>query len=302
MKQVRMKQAVATLQPVYCNTASRIPEYGEASTRQCSPTMRATHLLRTATGGAGFWARTFDVLKRNTERAIKFQAITDTFADLPIAQFRTPADVKSIKVFSDAELGGFSTASLTLIAPHHSYPTELPPPPPPPCPGSPPHPYALFWGSISTELPPTRPEIQRSGYAAFRTRSPKATLFGSNLMDIDPYTYLALRINSDGSRYYVNLQTDGIVPTDIHQHRLLAENPGGWETVYIPFKEFVRTNNGVVVWPADLLRSRLRTVGIGLIDRVPGPFRLAVDRIWATDRIRPEDEQPPERNLRDEVD
>ena len=99
-------------------------------------------------------------------------------------------------------------------------------------------------------------------------------------MDIDPYTYLALRINSDGGRYYVNLQTDGIVPTDIHQHRLLAENPGEWETVYIPFKEFVRTNNGVVVRPTDLLRSRLRTVGIGLIDRVPGPFRLAVDRIW----------------------
>lgn len=72
------------------------------------------------------------------------------------------------------------------------------------------------------------------------------------------------------------------MPTDIHQHRLLAETPGEWETVYIPFSEFVRTNNGVVIEPRDLLRSRLSTVGIGLIDRVPGPFRLAVDRIWVS--------------------
>ena len=42
----------------------------------------------------------------------------------------------------------------------------------------------------------------------------------------------------------------------------------------------MRTNNGAPVEPRDMLRSKLKTVGIGLIDRVPGPYRLAIDRIW----------------------
>lgn len=237
-----------------------------------------------------------------THSAVKFQAITDTFDDLPIHQFRAQSDIHSIKVFCDADHDGFSTANLTLVTPtpvpgptSTATPPHAPLAPPdtsplplplplPPCPG---HPYALFHGTISIDLPPKRPDIHRSGYAAFRTYAPRPTLFGLGLIDIDPYAYLALRINSDGSRYFVNLQTDSIVPTDIHQHRLLAETPGEWETVYIPFTDFVRTNNGTPVQPRDMLRSKLKTVGIGLIDRVPGPYKLAVDRIWVSNVLSP---------------
>lgn len=59
----------------------------------------------------------------------------------------------------------------------------------------------------------------------------------------------------------------------------------------------MRTNHGQVVQPPDLLRSKLKTVGIGLIDRVPGPFQLAIDRIWATDRIRDADDIPAHSTL-----
>ena len=94
----------------------------------------------------------------------------------------------------------------------------------------------------------------------------------------------------------MNVQTESLVPTDLHQHRLYARRPGEWETVLIKWNEFVRTNHGVVVEPqAELLRQRVKTVGIGLIDRVPGPFELCIERIWATNKLTEEDEREDER-------
>lgn len=53
--------------------------------------------------------------------------------------------------------------------------------------------------------------------------------------------------------------------------------------MFIKWNDFVRTNHGVVVEPQmEMLRQKVRTIGVGLIDRVPGPFDLAIGRIWAT--------------------
>jgi NADH dehydrogenase [ubiquinone] 1 alpha subcomplex assembly factor 1 len=30
-------------------------------------------------------------------------------------------------------------------------------------------------------------------------------------------------------------------------------------------------------------KSHITTVGLGLIDRIPGPFELCIDRIWVSD-------------------
>lgn len=200
----------------------------------------------------------------------------------------------------DSDMGGFSTASLTWVPPERNSRsstssstttssldeksdstsiTEHE--------GEPAH--ALFKGTISTELPQNRPNIQRSGYAAWRTRDRGVSLFGKLLWDIDPYNYLAMRVKSDGRKYFLNIQTESIVPTDLHQHLLPCSKPGEWETITIPFAAFVRTNYGMVVEPQrEMLRQKVRSIGIGLTDRVPGPFELRVADMWATN-------QPPKR-------
>lgn len=194
--------------------------------------------------------------------------------------FRTPDSVSECKVMSDVDIGGFSSASLDWIptetseGPSSAQSTPIT------------NGYVRFHGNISTELPTDRPDVQRSGYAAFRTNDRGPTIFGRSLWNIDPYQYLAMRVKSDGRSYLVNVQTESIVPTDLHQHRLFVKRPGEWETVLIRWNDFVRTNHGVVTEPqTEILRSKVRTVGVGLTDRVPGPFELCIESIWATNDL-----------------
>jgi NADH dehydrogenase [ubiquinone] 1 alpha subcomplex assembly factor 1 len=167
---------------------------------------------------------------------------------------------------SDEDMGGFSNVHFDFVPAHAQDP-----------------PHIRFHGTISNELPADKPQIQRSGYAAWRTRDMGRNLFGKGLWDLDSYRYIALKVKSDARKYFVNVQTESIVPTDLHQHRLYAQKPGGWETVIVPISEFVRTNHGMVVEPqSDMMRQKVRSIGIGLIDRVPGPFDLCIADIYAT--------------------
>ncbi|KAI9674967.1 MAG: hypothetical protein M1817_001373 [Caeruleum heppii] len=214
----------------------------------------------------GFVGRSLDEFKRLSRIAINLEAIRSPTAPYQLIEFNEPSKLSDCKSMSDADMGGFTRSALAFV---------------PATDGEPAH--ARFHGSISTELPKNRPDVQRTGYAAWRTLDRRATIFGKSLWDIDPYLYLGMRVRSDGRKYFVNLQTESIVPTDIHQHRLYAKRPGQWETVYIKWHDFVRTNHGVVVEPqSEMLRQRLKTVGVGLIDRVPGAFDLRVQSIWAT--------------------
>lgn len=191
-----------------------------------------------------------------------------------LASFRNPESVSDCKVLSDADIGGQSTAELDWVAPDNSSDIAA-------------HRantgYARFHGKISTALPEKRSDVERTGYAAFRTADRGPTIFGKSFWNIDPYAYLAMRIKSDGRSYLVNVQTESVVPTDLHQHRLFTKRPGEWETVLIKWNDFVRTNHGFVVEPqTEILRAKVRTIGFGLTDRKPGPFELCIDRIWAT--------------------
>ncbi|RYP07146.1 hypothetical protein DL764_002693 [Monosporascus ibericus] len=218
----------------------------------------------------GFWGRSLDEFKRLSNIALNLEGIKGPSGPYPLHDFGAPDSVKDCKVMSDADIGGYSTASLDWVPRDEGE-------------RSPAGGHARFHGTISTALPAHRPEVQRSGYAAFRTSARPPTLFGRALWDIDAYTYLALRVRSDGRSYLVNVQTESVVPTDLHQHRLFARRPGEWETVLIKWNDFVRTNHGFVVEPqTEILRQKVRSVGLGLTDRVPGPFELCVKRMWAT--------------------
>jgi len=213
--------------------------------------------------------------------ALKAEGTRHADAPYVLMNFQYPESSKACKIMSDGDMGGFSRAHLDWQAPSSN---------PKPLPSENKNGHVKFHGKISIELPVNKPHIQRTGYAAWRTHDRPPTLFGKSLWDIDPYAFLALRVKSDGRKYFVNVQTESIVPTDLHQHRLYARRPGEWETVLIKWNEFVRTNHGVVVEPqTELLRQKVRTVGIGLIDRVPGDFEICIERIWATNRLNEED-------------
>lgn len=190
-----------------------------------------------------------------------------------------------VRTMSDADMGGFSQVHLDWISPKpqteksgHLHPSENP------------NGHARFHGSISTQLPKSRPDIERSGYAAWKTADRPPTIFGKSLWDIDSYVFLAMRIKSDGRSYLVNVQTESVVPEDLHQHRLFSKRPGEWETVLIRWNDFVRTNHGYVVEPqTEMLRQKVRTVGVGLTDRIQGPFDLCIEKIWATNNSREAD-------------
>ena len=205
--------------------------------------------------------------------ALKQEAIRTPTGPFHLITFDGAASVQACKTMSDADIGAFSRASLDFVPPSEREAA-----------------HARFHGNISIDLPPNRPQVQRTGYAGWRTLDRGFTVFGKSLWDIDPYTYLAMRIKSDGRKYFVNLQTESIVHTDLHQHRLYATRPGEWETVLIKWHEFVRTNHGVVVEPqSEMLRQKVRTVGVGLTDRIPGAFDLCIQRIWATNGLTDED-------------
>jgi NADH dehydrogenase [ubiquinone] 1 alpha subcomplex assembly factor 1 len=227
--------------------------------------------------------------------ALSGEAVKRATKPFPLKSFHTPEDIKSCKVMSDKGIGGFSESHLDFIPPTTSSSPRA---------SENIHGHAKFHGNISIELPKNIPDVQRTGFAAWRTQDRPPTIFGKSLWNVDVYGYLALRIKSDGRKYFVNLQTESIVPTDIHQHRLYARRPGEWETVLIKWSEFVRTNHGIVVEPQrEMLKQKVRTLGIGLIDRVPGKFELCIERVWATNFLGEEeikeDERAEEGSLRD---
>ncbi|KAL1851014.1 hypothetical protein VTK73DRAFT_9559 [Phialemonium thermophilum] len=208
--------------------------------------MRATRCLY-----KGFWGRSAEEFKRLSNIALNLEGIKGPSGPYELHSFRSPESVELCKAMSDEDIGGSSTAHLEWVKPEPPADGETQP--------HNPYGYARFYGTISTQLPRDRPDIKRTGYAGWRTQDRGPTLFGKSLWNIDPYTFLALRVKSDGRSYLVNVQTESVVPTDLHQHRLFCKRPGEWETVVIRWNDFVRTNLGV-----------------------PGPFELCIERLWAT--------------------
>jgi len=123
---------------------------------------------------------------------------------------------------------------------------------------------------------------------------------------VSNHRYLAMRLRVGGHQrtrnsYFVNIQTDGAISTDLWQHRLFFhKGDGSWEDIFIPFEDFVLTNTGEIVdHQITMMREKVRSVGISLLggnSGVEGPYELGIDSIRA---VNDEDAISPEKEVSD---
>ncbi|KZO89896.1 CIA30-domain-containing protein [Calocera viscosa TUFC12733] len=206
-------------------------------------------------------------------------------APLPIFTMRTEEDMKQFATGCDADIGGYSTCHLELGRDGHG----------------------VFWGNMSTAVHPRLEGKMNSGYAAFRSRV-RSTLFGEMYFDASRHKYLHLRVKARGDRrtrdaYFVNVQTETPITSDIWQHRLFLRGDEDWEDVLvrirrashpvssrltrrqIPFRSFVLTNYGERVQEGmEMNTEKLRTVGISILGgkfSINGEYELGIDSISA---------------------
>ncbi|KAF9223453.1 complex I intermediate-associated protein CIA30 [Gyrodon lividus] len=199
-------------------------------------------------------------------------------APITLFNLNTQEHIKQFATGCDADIGGTSTLNFEL---DESLERNK---------GSGGVATARFWGEMQLAV---RPELQgriRGGYAGFRSK-PRPTLFGEVCDDVSNHQYLALRLRLGGeprtrNSYFVNLQTDGPITTDLWQHRLyFKRNDGGWEDIFVPFENFILTNTGELVQhQITMFRERIRTVGISLLggnSGVSGSYDLGIHSIRA---------------------
>ncbi|CAO1629045.1 unnamed protein product [Parajaminaea phylloscopi] len=75
-----------------------------------------------------------------------------------------------------------------------------------------------------------------------------------------------------GPRYFVNIQTDGPVTSDLFQHRLWFDPALGddWQTVVIPLDRFLLLNTGTLSsHQIAMMRQAIRTIGISCTLETP---------------------------------
>ena len=111
------------------------------------------------------------------------------------------------------------------------------------------------------------------GFASVRSRPREHDLRG--------YSGLELRIRGDDRRYKINLKTD-IRADGILYRAIFETREGEWQTLRLPFGEFLPTLRGRVVPeapPLDL--SCVTSLGLMISDRQAGPFRLEITLIGA---------------------
>ncbi|ODV73111.1 CIA30 family protein, partial [Cyberlindnera jadinii NRRL Y-1542] len=177
-----------------------------------------------------------------------------------LISFKNPEQLSGLITRSDQELGGFSTVNLDVEGG-----------------------VGHFHGVLNLDPPSNKPEFLYSGYAMFRTKDQPSNgsfLFPqSQFWDWDNFHNVVLRVKGDHRKYFVNIQSQTSVATDLYQHRLFLTKPGEWETVTIPIDDFVLTNRGIIQHQAPMDRTRVKTLGIGLTDGQFGEYSLYIDEI-----------------------
>lgn len=108
------------------------------------------------------------------------------------------------------------------------------------------------------------------------------SLFGEVNYDLSEFNGLEIELRGDGRTYIANLHTSGFRDEDLYQAFVYTRGGPLWQTVQIPFSEFLLTSMGYVQNEQTLINpTRVRTVGLLLADEMDGPFELDVKSIRA---------------------
>lgn len=186
---------------------------------------------------------------------------TPTTPPIRLSTLRSSADISNYAVGCDADIGGRSKALLDYVDSE----------------GNGTHGHGKFSGVLDPYVPEQWKKTledgvtAKSGYAGFRTKT-RTTLFGTACWDLSLHPYLAMRVRNNfankeqKSGYFINIQTEGAVSSDLFQHRLFAGGNTDWQTLVVPLSSFVLTNAGETSdQQLPMLREKIRTVGISLL-------------------------------------
>jgi len=191
---------------------------------------------------------------------------------LPMFEMTDPSHLDQFALGCDADMGGYSTIQLA-IQQSPSYP----------------FPHGVFRGTLRSELGEQAIKsgiLKAGGYAGFRTKV-RQMLIGEDNWNAEQHEFLRLRVKNsgDGMKYFVNIQTEGPVSTDIFQHRLWLGDTDEWQDVLIPLSDFALTNKGQIVNNQfEMPRDSIRTVGISVLEK-PGPYELGILKVDCVSEI-----------------
>eukprot|EP00158_Paraphelidium_tribonemae_P002739 Partr_v1_DN25628_c0_g1_i1_m4435 putative complex I len=166
--------------------------------------------------------------------------------------------VRQWGIGADQELGGFSTANLSMTKDDK----------------------LKFSGTISLALKPGS-EAMYSGFTAMRTRSfLPARIFAGRTIDCSKWNFVLMRIRGDHRSYSFNFKTDNTFAGDLYSCKFKFRKPYEWEDVILPFQYFIRNNCGVEYmrqYPPNM--EKITSFGFLLSDSLPGPYSLELDSI-----------------------
>ncbi|PRW44841.1 putative complex I intermediate-associated 30 [Chlorella sorokiniana] len=198
-------------------------------------------------------------------------------SSLLLFQFKSAEDLAKWSPFSDAELGGHSSAALTLA--------------------DEPQGTAVFSGRYSTQIGEgAHHRLRRSGFAGISSNPPP-----EGPMDLEDYDALVFRVRGDGRQYIASLRCENWLVDqrshDVWQAFLFARK-GEWTEVEIPLSRFLLTWKGKVVEEVvEVNAKRITSLGISLAGgdqlQPEGDYKLGLEWIKArnTRLYNPEEEQ-----------
>ncbi|KAJ3308094.1 hypothetical protein HDV04_000831 [Boothiomyces sp. JEL0838] len=130
----------------------------------------------------GYFKRTLEYMKSQTKNALNVKP--PEYKEELLFKFNTVESMEKWIVGSDADIGGYTEAFWGLT----------------------PQKTALFWGNLSTRIPPGSP-LEYSGYAGIRSLEKEPVMFHTPRIDSSLYRFMEIRAKGD-KKQWMQVQMD----------------------------------------------------------------------------------------------